>query len=146
MILVDTNALLRMAQPSHSMYQSAVSVVSALSLQGEKLCIVPQVLYEYWVVATRPLQQNGLGLSAAEASADLAKIVQRFALLRDEQGTFDIWLRLVTHHSVLGNAHDARLVAAMESHGMSKIISFDSGVFQRFANVAAIDPNAFAKP
>ena len=53
MILVDTNVLLRWAKPGHSMHHSAVSVVSKLRSEGETLCVVPQVLYEYWAVAMR---------------------------------------------------------------------------------------------
>jgi hypothetical protein len=48
MILLDTNILARSAQPAHSQYQTAVDAVAVLRLQGETLCLVPQVLYEYW--------------------------------------------------------------------------------------------------
>ncbi len=96
MILVDTNVLLRMAQPSHTMHAQAVSAVSSLRMRNEVLCVVPQILYEYWAAATRPVQSNGLGMTAVEADADLAKIIQRFRFVRDERAIFDPWRRLVT--------------------------------------------------
>jgi predicted nucleic acid-binding protein len=141
MILVDTNVLLRMVQPNHSMHAQAMSVVTALRMRDEILCVVPQVLYEFWVVATRPVQPNGLGMTAAEADADLAKIIQRFRLIRDERAIFDPWRRLVTQHQVLGkNAHDARLIAAMQRHGITRIVSFNADDFKRFPGVTTIDP------
>jgi len=146
MILVDTNVLLRFVQPSHSMHSAAVSVVNLLRTRDEILCVVPQVLYEFWVVATRPVQSNGLGMSAAAADSDLAKIMQRFRLIRDERAIFEPWRRLVTQYQVLGkNAHDARLVAAMQRHGITHIVSFNGDDFKRYPGITAIDPaNAVA--
>jgi hypothetical protein len=56
-VLLDTNLLTRSAQPGHPMYQDAVEAIDALQQQGETLCIVPQNLYEFWVVATRATVQ-----------------------------------------------------------------------------------------
>ena len=67
MILIDTNVLLRAAQPAHTHHSAAKAAVKTARLRGYIPCIVPQVLYEYWVVATRPLAQNGLNLTASEA-------------------------------------------------------------------------------
>ena len=145
MILVDTNILLRMAQPSHSMHSAVVSAVSLLTERGETPCVVPQVLYEYWAAGTRPAQVNGLALSAAEVDTDIAKILQRFRLLPDDPAIFDIWLRLAALHQVLGkNAYDARLVAAMDFHGIAAILTFNVGDFARFAGVTVIDSASIA--
>ena len=141
MILIDTNVVLRFVQRRHSLHSAAVSVVNLLRTRDEILCVVPQILYEFWVVATRPVQANGLGMTAAEADADLAKIMQRFRLIRDERAIFEPWRRLVTQHQVLGkNAHDARLVAAMQRHGITRIVSFNADDFKRFPGITTIDP------
>jgi hypothetical protein len=65
--LVATNILTRLADPPHAMHQQAVDAVALLIQQGHKLHIVAQSLYEFWVVATRPANVNGLGKTAAEA-------------------------------------------------------------------------------
>jgi hypothetical protein len=62
-ILLDTNVLLRHAKATDPDHPVVTAAVTALLGQGETLCIVPQNLYEFWVVATRPLASNGLGLS-----------------------------------------------------------------------------------
>ena len=59
--LLDTNTLLRSTQLGHPMRPAAAGAITILRAQGEQLCLVPQNLYEYWVVCTRPAAQNGLG-------------------------------------------------------------------------------------
>lgn len=71
--LLDTNILTRSVQPNHPMHQLAVDAVAALRQQGDQLYLVPQTLYEFWVVCTRPITQNGLGLSAADTQAEVAR-------------------------------------------------------------------------
>ena len=51
--LIDTNVLLRSADPDHPMYNDATNAVSILRNQGETLCIVPQNLIEFWNVYTK---------------------------------------------------------------------------------------------
>jgi predicted nucleic acid-binding protein len=60
---VDTNVLLRIANPGDLRHDQAVRTVARLRFEGAKMVIVPQVLAEFWVVATRPADVNGLGLS-----------------------------------------------------------------------------------
>ena len=66
--LVDTNVLLRAAEPTHSQHEVAVSALRALPKRGYKPCIVPQVLYEFWVVVTRPIEENGAPLSSRQSA------------------------------------------------------------------------------
>jgi predicted nucleic acid-binding protein len=142
MILVDTNVLLRAAQPAHVHYAAAKAAVKTSRRRGYIPCIVPQVLYEYWVVATRPIAENGLGLTPAETEHDLGQIVDQFHLFRDERAILDRWLRLVVVHSVQGkSAHDARLVAAMIRHGITHLVTFNDQHFRRFTAITAIHPD-----
>jgi len=95
-ILLDTNILLRQAEPRHAQHQASTEATDALRRRGEDLVIVPQVLYEFWSVATRPIAQNGLGMTSAEAHAELIAIQRLFRLLRDERAIDAIWEQLVS--------------------------------------------------
>ena len=64
-VLLDTNILTRAAQPGHPMYRDAIDALDVLRQRGERLCIVPQNLYEFLVVAIRSLSANGMGMSCA---------------------------------------------------------------------------------
>jgi predicted nucleic acid-binding protein len=139
--LLDTNLLLRSTQPTHPQWQPATDAVNALLAQGEQLCLVPQNLYEYWVVCTRPIAQNGLGMTAAEAEVKIAEHKQLFSILNDTPAILPEWERLVTQHQVLGkNAHDARLVAAMLVHGIDRILTFNTQDFQRYPGIVVLSP------
>lgn len=56
-VVLDTNVLLRMAVVSHPTHAEAVAAVYRIRQRGDQPAIVPQVLYEYWVVATRPFEE-----------------------------------------------------------------------------------------
>ena len=145
-VLLDTNILARMAQPGTPPYQVAVDAVNALQLRGDVLCLVPQVLYEFWVVATRPVAAIGLGLTAAQADAEVTRVLGLVPLFfPDTAGIFPEWRKLVVSHRVLGrSAHDARLVAAMAVHGLTRLLTFNTADFARFPGITAIDPASLA--
>lgn len=140
-ILVDTNILLRSAEPGHVMNKPASDAVDLLRTQGETLCLVPQNLYEFWSVCTRPLTANGLGKSVAEAVAELNNLKVLFTLLDDTPALYPMWERVVATHAVTGkNAHDARLVAAMLVHGLTHVLTFNDADFRRFTSIAVLTP------
>jgi predicted nucleic acid-binding protein len=146
-VLLDTNILTRLAQHSHPMHAAARDGVAALQAGGRTLFIVPQNLYEFWVVATRPAAANGLGLTAAEADAELARLQGLFPLLADTPAILSEWRRLVVAHTVLGkNGHDARLVAAMLVHGLVELLTFNLADFARFPGITVLDPAIVGAP
>ena len=109
--------------------------------QGKELHIVPQNLIELWVVATRPLEQNGLGMTPASATAELKRLKRMFLLLPDTSAIYPAWEALVIKHQVSGKpAHDARLVAAMQVHGLTAILTFDKSGFSRYPGIQVIHP------
>jgi len=141
-ILIDTNVLLRAAQPSSPHHAAAKAALLALRKKGTELCLVPQVIYEYWVVATRPVDANGLGMSVSDAERSVKLLLEDFSLRLDERGIFGRWQSLVTSQDVKGkNAHDARLAAAMQRHGLTQVLSFNVADFSRFTGIEPISPN-----
>lgn len=139
--LLDTNLLARTVQPPHPMHRLAAAALAELRRQGDVLCLVPQNIYELWAVCTRPASQNGLGMSLAQTQAELARIKTLFTLLDDTPDIFPQWEQLVIQHQIQGkNAHDARLVAAMMVHGLSRILTFNVGDFQRYQNLTVLEP------
>jgi predicted nucleic acid-binding protein len=86
---------------------------------------------ELWVVATRPVGQNGLGMTPDTAALELARLKSMFDLLPDTPAIFPLWERLVTQRQVSGTpTHDARLVAVIEAHGLTAILTFDEPDFR----------------
>ncbi len=113
--------------------------------RGERLIVVPQNLYEFWAVATRPpgpppTGSNGLGMTPAQTGHWLRFIERRFTLLADRDEMPRLWQALVETHGVTGfRAHDARLVAAMQSYGIGRLLTFNVTHF-RGLPVTVLDP------
>jgi predicted nucleic acid-binding protein len=131
--LLDSNVLLRVAQPGHSLHQEARGCIRVLFRRRETICLAPQILFEFWVVATRPADKNGLGLSIDSVKRKVEKAESFFQLLPDCQPIYREWLRLVAAYSVSGlAAHDARIVAAMKVHNVTDLVTFNGEDFRRF--------------
>lgn len=143
--LLDTNILARLAQPGHPMNRTTVDALAALRRRGDNLFIVPQNLYEFWAIGTRPLAQNGLGFTPAQARTEIDQLKKLFTLLPDTPDVLPAWERLVTSYAVSGkSAHDARLVAAMQVHGIDQLLTFNVVDFQRYPMITVLDPGVVA--
>lgn len=142
-VLVDTNVLLRLAQPNHRQYRAATDSVARARLAGEALYVTPQNIAEFWAAATRPVgAANGLGLTTAAVAAEIGTIERLFQLAADDPATYSTWKGLVVTHRVLGTqVYDARLFAAMLVHGISHILTFNVADFSRY-RVAVLHPAA----
>lgn len=141
-VLLDTNVLLRAAEPTSPDFRVvATDAVAALRTRGDAPTLVPQNFYEYWVVSTRPLANNGRGRTPAEVAAEFAFLKARFIVLGDTPAVFTEWEGLVTRHGVTGKpAHDARLVAVMTAHGISHLLTFNRPDFARYSRIVILDP------
>ena len=73
-VLVDTNILLRSAQPSNPLCAQATHAVSKLIRQKGAVFFCSQNIAEFWNVATRPADLNGLGLSHEEVLQEVSSI------------------------------------------------------------------------
>lgn len=140
-LLVDTSILVNASQPDSPHFASALRAVSTLADHGYIGVVVPQIIYEYWVVATRPAENNGLGLAVPNATLEIARIAGILPVLRDERGIFERWQQLVTAHDVKGKlSHDARLVAAMQRHGVDHVLTGNANDFKRFDGIHVHTP------
>ncbi len=145
MILLDTNILLRHARPADPAFAAADAAIRVLHAAGEVLCVVPQNLYEFWATATRPIASNGLGLSIPECQAEVARVKRLFRLLPDLPTLFAEWEALVEAHACHGRvSYDARLVAAMRTYGITRLLTLNGADFARFPGIIVLDPVAIA--
>jgi predicted nucleic acid-binding protein len=147
LILVDTNIVLRYARATDPTFAMVDTAINTLHASGEVLCMVPQNIYEFWATATRPLASNGLGLSVPECQVQVVRIKRLFRLLPDLPTLFAEWETLVGAHACHGRvSYDARLVAAMRTHGITRLLTFNGADFARFPGLTIVDPATFAAP
>ena len=110
--LLDTNILVRLSNEDDPQHLVSRRAIQKLKRDGARLCLMSQVMIEFWVVATRPTQQNGLGWTPQHARQSIDELQEIFELLSDPADLFPNWLDLVTRVPVHGKrAYDARIAA-----------------------------------
>lgn len=134
--LVDTSLLARLANKSDAQHSVAVAAVLQLHRLGEVLHITPQVLVEFRNVATRPINLNGLGLLTSDTESQTLEFEALFPLLVETADIYPAWKGIVETLGIVGKqVHDARLVAVCHAHGVTHLLSFNVGHFNRMAGV-----------
>ena len=94
-------------------------------------------------MATRPADQNGLGLSPEEAIHEVASIEKLLTLLPDIPAIYAEWKEIVRDHKVQGvKVYDARLVATMSVYGVETVLTFNAADFKRYSNITALHPSS----
>jgi predicted nucleic acid-binding protein len=124
-ILIDTNVLIALINGAHPAHESVEAQLAELQAEGHALIVAPQCVYEFWVVATRPVVNNGLGKSPAEANELLEQILNTFQQYDDPPSIVDEWRRLCVsvsdcrqarprrpHRRLYARARDCRAVDA----------------------------------
>jgi predicted nucleic acid-binding protein len=146
MHFLDTNIVLRLFNAAAPEHDSVRTAIGLLESNGEEFRIGLQVLVEAWVVATRPVERNGLGWSAEIAMAALEAARTRFPVLVDDETTTGRWVDAVSKHVVLGKrAHDARIVALMASHGITQLLTLNVQDFAGMPWVVPVHPDTVVK-
>lgn len=140
-ILVDASVLLRLCDANDGRYEECRRVLEPETATRHDLRLCAQAIIEYWVVATRPIAQNGYDLSPVEAGYDVAEFRTFLPNLPEPPDMSDRWLRLVTRHSVKGKpSHDARLAALMEAHDVRQLLTLNPRDFARYTELKCIAP------
>lgn len=92
-----------------------------------------------WNALTKPVANNGYGLSITEALTAVDIIEDEFFLLEDLTECFSQWKRLVRSNGVMGkNVHDANLVASALAHGLRHIATLNERDFRRYAEIEIV--------
>jgi len=145
--LVDTDVLLRYCDQDDGEHAVCVSAIRSLVAQGENVCLCAQVLIEHWAVATRPASVNGLGLDPDEADRQLAAATLALPCLPEPPDMAERWRKVARDNAVRGKqAHDARIVALMHSHGISHILTLNTDDFARYQGVTPVSPAEVIAP
>ena len=138
-LLVDTSVLLEATDDRRAHHADALKLVETHS----KLTFPAQVVREYLVVATRPIDANGLGMPMADALENVREFRRTIRLLPEEKPLLATLLRLLEEVPCLGKrVHDAHIVAAGLVHKIPRIATLNARDFAPFASqVRAVTPS-----
>jgi predicted nucleic acid-binding protein len=140
-VLLDSNILLRWLEPDVPDQLVVAAALDRLLASKVALCYTSQNLAEFWNTLTRPTDRNGYGLTPEDANRRSIAIESRLQLLPDNIAVHLEWRRLLVECRVSGvQVHDARLVAAMNVHGLKHILTFNTRDFTRLRSIEAVHP------
>ena len=93
----------------------------------------------YLAVATRPAQNNGLGLKPADAAANVQAIRERTAFLAEDAKVADRLQALLADVECSGKqVHDANVIATMLAHGVGTVVTMNVTDFARFERYVSL--------
>lgn len=141
-IALDTNVLLRLAERDDPLHPSVRVALKYLRDKDEHFCFFPQNVAEFWNVCTRPTTaRGGFGLSVEETNRRVRLLHRLFEIYYEVPAAYRQWHDLVMGMQLKGiQVHDARIVALMLTHGIQRILTFNSDDFQRYAGIEALSP------
>lgn len=145
--LFDTNILLRLSDRISANYALARDATYILIEQGHKCCLTSQIIIEFWVVATRPTEVNGLGWTPERTKNQINQFLTRFTVLEETPEIFTLWFQLVTDYNIKGKrTHDIRLLAVMKAHSITHLLTFNPDDFVPLPNIIILQPQDLLNP
>jgi hypothetical protein len=139
--LLDTNTVVLLLREQAGMEGLVSAAVRRLTEQNHNLWLAPQVLQEFWVVATRPESANGLGWDVSRTAAEMGKLLLEYPVLDEYPDLFEHWRKLVVEHGVIGKrAHDYRLFAMADPYDVPRLLTFDAASVPAGLGVRAVNP------
>lgn len=142
-ILVDTGILLRLVIPADALHTEVRRSIKILRSRGERLVSLTQNISEFWNVCTRPAAaRGGYGFTVDEAARKVRLLERLISIKPDSDAAYQEWKNLIVAHAIKGaKAHDARIVAAMKTYGITHLLTLNGNDFKRFHNsITVITP------
>ncbi|MEM7533022.1 MAG: type II toxin-antitoxin system VapC family toxin [Chloroflexota bacterium] len=139
--VLDTNIVLRFINPADRQHHLVTEAVAIILANGHECYLLPQILIEFWVVATRPIDVNGLGWSAEYTRRMIDQLLERFPMAEEYPQIFSRWLALVTANQINGKrTHDARIAAAMLASDIHHILTLNPKDFTGISDIRVTHP------
>ncbi len=139
-LFCDTNVLLSAIDRGRALHAQALHVLNVLPNQGIELCLSGQIVREFLAVCTRPVGANGLGLSPAAAVDNAESIIERGTVLDENRHVARRLLHLTRTVECSGKQlHDANIIATMQEHGLTRLVTGNVNDFRRFAGLQLVD-------
>lgn len=123
-LLVDTNILLSATDTSRMAHSACIELFALAPKAGVHFVTIGQVFREYLVVATRPIDVNGLGLGPDQAVRNVAAFRTRLRMLPESEEVHSQLIKLVEAHSLRGTRiRDANILAGVQVHHVDVLVS-----------------------
>lgn len=141
-VLLDTNILVYALDPAAPHHRACRDVLLTARSPGAGLCVVPQILSEFYAIETSP-KRTHQPHEPHEAIDAIERILEYpgIKLLSVPDSLVKRWLSLLRRHAVKGQrVFDLQLIATMLANGVHRIYTFDSKDFAVFDEITVLTP------
>ena len=122
--LVATNVLLEATDEGRRFHAQAQNLFRNASDDGVDLFLGTQVLREYLVVATRPIENNGLGMTTELALDNIKRFRKRVSLVAETLQAGELFVEWAGKYGIRGKRlHDLQILATASVAGMHALIT-----------------------
>ncbi len=136
---IDTNVLLCATDRSRRNHGRAQELSRIAREGGFNLALSGQIIREYLVVATRPVEVNGLGMSPTDALHNIDACMSGTMHCAETESVSAQLRSLVATHALMGKRiHDANVVATMMAHDIGWLITENGEDFEVFSKIQAL--------
>ena len=137
---VDTNVLVYASRALAPMHHVAFASLQRAREKERPLWLSRQILREYLAVVTRP-QFQFPALDATAARTDVENFMRDFNIAEEGPQVTTALLDVLMRHRCSGKqVHDANIVATMLTHGLRRLLTFNTADFLRFAGLVELEP------
>ncbi|TVR70900.1 MAG: hypothetical protein EA427_05160, partial [Spirochaetaceae bacterium] len=124
LVLADTNVYLSATDRSRENHGDAWGFLQRCTGAGIHCAVTGQILREYLVVATRPADVNGLGLSLEDALSNMTVFRGRTVFLEESEAVSRELEALVRRYGITGKrVHDANIAAVLAVYRVPYLIT-----------------------
>ena len=135
-VMLDTNVLIEATDQNRVFHTIASDLFRNAWNAGVSLFISTQSLREYLVVATRPVEKNGLGLSLNKSLFNVQTFRNHTSLLPESVRASEVLLELAEHHRISGlRLHDLQILATADANGVNYLITANDKDFPKTSRV-----------
>lgn len=137
--LVDTNVLLEATDEGRRLHSRALGLFRSAPGDGVDLFLGTQIIREYLVVATRPVELNGLGMTTDRALDNIKRFQQRASLIAETLQAGELFLKWAEKYRIRGKRlHDLQILATASVAGMHALITANERDYPKSPPLAII--------
>jgi predicted nucleic acid-binding protein len=134
--VVDTNVLIYGTVMGNPWYDQARQWLAAIESSGVRLCVTTQILREYLVVLTRG-EVFEKSFTVDQVLTQVDALLPSFAVLDEPIDAANLMRELVHQYQIHGKSiHDANVVAVMLTHGVRRLVTYNSVDFERYEDIS----------
>ena len=138
-VFLDTNVLLSATAAKRHDHSLARGLFRVSHDAGSHLALSGQVLREYLVVATRPVEVNGLGMEQTQALRNVEWFLAQTVFLEETKTVFDRLMSLARESNAVGkHLHDTNVAAVMRVHGIRVIVTANADDYSAWSEVTPV--------